>query len=412
MEQKHIRNFSIIAHIDHGKSTIADRLIEYTGTLSEREMEAQVLDSMDLERERGITIKAQTVRLDYRGEDGAMYELNLIDTPGHVDFNYEVSRSLAACEGALLVVDAAQGVEAQSVANCYTAIEQNLEVLPVLNKIDLPSAEPERVMEEIEEIIGLDTSETLKVSAKTGEGIADLLEQIIEKIPAPTGDPDAPVKALIIDSWFDSYVGVVSLVRVFDGTLKVKQKMRVMSSGDEHLITKLGIFTPKAQDRSELRAGEVGFVIVGIKDINGAPVGGELRTERCGNAASKIAAYPEVRAALLDFQRGFGGEAPLIADGRDMGTVVFPDAPLKLFLTASAEIRAERRYKQLLAQGESVNLRAIYAEIAERDARDRSRSVAPLKPASDAVVIDTGTLSIADVQQQVNAEIAARFSFS
>ena len=303
-----IRNFSIIAHIDHGKSTLSDRFIQMCGGLSEREMEAQVLDSMDLERERGITIKAQSVSLNYTSKrDGQTYQFNFIDTPGHVDFSYEVSRSLYACEGALLVVDAAQGVEAQSVANCYTAIEQNLEVLPVLNKIDLPSAEPERVMEEIEEIIGLDTAETLKVSAKTGEGIADLLEQIIEKIPAPTGDPDAPVKALIIDSWFDSYVGVVSLVRVFDGTLKVKQKMRVMSSGDEHLITKLGIFTPKAQDRSELRAGEVGFVIAGIKDINGAPVGDTL-TDAARPTAERLPGFQKVQP------RVFAGLFPVESD--------------------------------------------------------------------------------------------------
>ena len=303
-----IRNFSIIAHIDHGKSTLSDRFIQMCGGLSEREMEAQVLDSMDLERERGITIKAQSVSLNYTSKrDGQTYQFNFIDTPGHVDFSYEVSRSLYACEGALLVVDAAQGVEAQSVANCYTAIEQNLEVLPVLNKIDLPSAEPERVMEEIEEIIGLDTAETLKVSAKTGEGIEDLLEQIIEKIPAPTGDPNAPVKALIIDSWFDSYVGVVSLVRVFDGTLKVKQKMRVMSSGDEHLITKLGIFTPKAQDRSELRAGEVGFVIAGIKDINGAPVGDTL-TDAARPTAERLPGFQKVQP------RVFAGLFPVESD--------------------------------------------------------------------------------------------------
>ena len=303
-----IRNFSIIAHIDHGKSTLSDRFIQMCGGLSEREMAAQVLDSMDLERERGITIKAQSVSLNYTSKrDGQTYQFNFIDTPGHVDFSYEVSRSLYACEGALLVVDAAQGVEAQSVANCYTAIEQNLEVLPVLNKIDLPSAEPERVMEEIEEIIGLDTAETLKVSAKTGEGIEDLLEQIIEKIPAPTGDPNAPVKALIIDSWFDSYVGVVSLVRVFDGTLKVKQKMRVMSSGDEHLITKLGIFTPKAQDRSELRAGEVGFVIAGIKDINGAPVGDTL-TDAARPTAERLPGFQKVQP------RVFAGLFPVESD--------------------------------------------------------------------------------------------------
>ena len=303
-----IRNFSIIAHIDHGKSTLSDRFIQMCGGLSEREMEAQVLDSMDLERERGITIKAQSVSLNYTSKkDGQTYQFNFIDTPGHVDFSYEVSRSLYACEGALLVVDAAQGVEAQSVANCYTAIEQNLEVLPVLNKIDLPSAEPERVMEEIEEIIGLDTSETLKVSAKTGVGIEELLEQIIEKIPAPQGDPDAPVKALIIDSWFDSYVGVVSLVRVFDGTLKVRQKMRVMSSGDEHLITKLGIFTPKAQDRNELRAGEVGFVIAGIKDINGAPVGDTL-TDAARPTAERLTGFQKVQP------RVFAGLFPVESD--------------------------------------------------------------------------------------------------
>lgn len=274
--QKNIRNFSIIAHIDHGKSTLSDRFIQLCGGLSEREMSSQVLDSMDIERERGITIKAQSVSLNYQAKDGQTYQLNFIDTPGHVDFSYEVSRSLYACEGALLVVDAAQGVEAQSVANCYTAIEHDLEVLPVLNKIDLPSAEPERVKEEIEEIIGLDTSDTLNVSAKTGVGIEDLLEQIVAKVPAPTGDPNTPTKALIIDSWFDDYVGVVSLVRVFDGALKVKQKMKVMSTGEEFIITKLGIFTPKAQDKTVLNAGEVGFVIAGIKDINGAPVGDTL----------------------------------------------------------------------------------------------------------------------------------------
>lgn len=276
MEQKNIRNFSIIAHIDHGKSTLSDRFIQHCGGLSEREMEAQVLDSMDIEKERGITIKAQSVSLNYKANNGELYQLNFIDTPGHVDFSYEVSRSLYACEGALLVVDAAQGVEAQSVANCYTAIEQNLEVLPVLNKIDLPSADPIKVKNEIEEIIGLDTAETLNVSAKTGEGVAELLEQIVQKIPAPEGDINAPTKALIIDSWFDPYVGVVALVRVFDGALKVKQKMKVMSSGDEHLITKLGIFTPKPLDREYLNAGEVGFVISSIKDINGAPVGDTL----------------------------------------------------------------------------------------------------------------------------------------
>lgn len=308
MMMQQIRNFSIIAHIDHGKSTLSDRFIQVCGGLSEREMEAQVLDSMDLERERGITIKAQSVSLHYTSQkDGKTYQLNFIDTPGHVDFSYEVSRSLYACEGALLVVDAAQGVEAQSVANCYTAIEQDLEVLPVLNKIDLPAAEPERVLQEIEEIIGLDTTETLKVSAKTGVGIEELLEQIIEKIPPPQGDPDAPAKALIIDSWFDSYVGVVSLVRVFDGVLKVKQKMKVMSSADEHIITKLGIFTPKILDRRELRAGEVGFVIAGIKDINGAPVGDTL-TDASRPTAESLPGFRQVQP------RVFAGLFPVESD--------------------------------------------------------------------------------------------------
>ncbi len=273
---QNIRNFSIIAHIDHGKSTLCDRFIQLCGGLSDREMAAQVLDSMDIERERGITIKAQSVSLDYAAKDGKTYRLNFIDTPGHVDFSYEVSRSLYACEGALLVIDAAQGVEAQSVANCYTAIEENLEVLPVLNKIDLPAAEPARVKREIEEIIGLDSADTRSVSAKTGSGVPELLEQIVSRIPPPQGDPEAPAKALIIDSWFDAYVGVVSLVRMFDGKLRVKQKLQVMSSGEEYTIGKLGIFTPKPLEREVLEAGEVGFVVAGIKDINGAPVGDTL----------------------------------------------------------------------------------------------------------------------------------------
>ncbi len=272
-EQDNIRNFSIIAHIDHGKSTLADRFIQTCGGLSEREMSAQVLDSMDIERERGITIKAQSVTLSYKAKNGQTYQLNLIDTPGHVDFSYEVSRSLAACEGALLVVDAAQGVEAQSVANCYTAIEQGLEVIPVLNKIDLPSAEPERVCTEIEEIIGVPADEALKISAKTGLGVDDLLEQLVEKVPAPKGDPDAPLQALIIDSWFDNYLGVVSLVRVVSGAIHRKQKVLLMSTGKSHLVEKLGVFTPKSLNKEMLKTGEVGFVIAGIKDIFGAPVG-------------------------------------------------------------------------------------------------------------------------------------------
>jgi GTP-binding protein LepA len=275
-DRQHVRNFSIIAHIDHGKSTLADRFIQLCGGLSDREMEAQVLDSMDLERERGITIKAQSVSLQYRARNGERYELNLIDTPGHVDFSYEVSRSLAACEGALLVVDAAQGVEAQSVANCYTAIEQGLEVVPVLNKIDLPSAEPERVINEIEEIIGIEAQDAVRVSAKTGEGVVDLLEYLIVRIPPPEDNTTAPLKALIVDSWFDNYVGVISLLRIVDGKLSRRQKIRVMSTGRTFQVEKLGVFTPKPLDRDSLQAGDVGFVIAGIKDIDGAPVGDTL----------------------------------------------------------------------------------------------------------------------------------------
>lgn len=275
---KNIRNFSIIAHIDHGKSTLADRFIQICGGLSDREMMAQVLDSMDLERERGITIKAQCVSLNYKSKDGTVYLLNFIDTPGHVDFAYEVSRSLAACEGALLVVDAAQGVEAQTVANCYTAIEQGLEVIPVLNKIDLPQVEPERVIKEIEEIIGISAESSLKISAKTGLGVPDLLESLVQLIPQPTGDVNAPLQGLIIDSWFDSYLGVVSLVRIKNGVLRAKDKMLVMSTGKVHEVTEVGIFTPKRVKKDSLSAGEVGFVIAGIKEINGAPVGDTITT--------------------------------------------------------------------------------------------------------------------------------------
>jgi GTP-binding protein LepA len=269
----HIRNFSIIAHIDHGKSTLADRIIERTGGLSSREMETQVLDSMDLERERGITIKAQTAALKYTARDGREYDLNLIDTPGHVDFSYEVSRSLSACEGALLVVDASQGVEAQTVANCYTATELGVTVVPVLNKIDLPSAQPERVIQEIEDVIGIDATDAVYTSAKTGEGIDDVLEAVIRRIPPPKGDPEAPLKALIIDSWFDNYVGVVMLVRVVDGTLKPKDRIKLMASGALHLTEQVGVFTPKSVLRESLAAGGVGFVIAGIKDLKDAKVG-------------------------------------------------------------------------------------------------------------------------------------------
>ncbi len=273
---KHIRNFSIIAHIDHGKSTLADRFIQLCGGLAEREMAAQVLDTMDLERERGITIKAHSVSLPFVADDGNEYQLNFIDTPGHVDFSYEVSRSLAACEGALLVVDAAQGVEAQSVANCMTAIDQGLEVLPVLNKIDLPSAEPDKVVAEIEDIIGIGAQDALRVSAKTGAGVPELLNEIVARIPPPEGDPDGALQALIIDSWFDNYVGVVSLVRVVNGTLATGSKIKVMSTGASHLTDRVGVFTPKMLDRKELKTGEVGYVIAGIKDIYGAPVGDTL----------------------------------------------------------------------------------------------------------------------------------------
>ncbi len=272
-QMDHIRNFSIIAHIDHGKSTLADRLIERTGGLSSREMETQVLDSMDLERERGITIKAQTAALKYKARDGREYDLNLIDTPGHVDFSYEVSRSLSACEGALLVVDASQGVEAQTVANCYTATELGVTVVPVLNKIDLPSAAPERVILEIEEVIGIDATDAVYTSAKTGEGIEDVLEAVIARIPPPKGDPQAPLKALIIDSWFDNYVGVVMLVRVVDGTLKPKDRIKLMATGALHLTEQVGVFTPKSVARESLSAGGVGFIIAGIKDLKDAKVG-------------------------------------------------------------------------------------------------------------------------------------------
>lgn len=273
---QNIRNFSIIAHIDHGKSTLADRLIQLCGGLSEREMQAQVLDSMDLERERGITIKAHSVTLYYVAKNDQKYQLNFIDTPGHVDFSYEVSRSLAACEGALLVVDAGQGVEAQTVAVCYTALDQGLEVVPVINKIDLPQADPERVIQEIEDIIGLEAKDAIRISAKLGLGVPELLEQIINKIPPPKGELDAPLQALIIDSWFDAYLGVVSLVRVKNGVLKMGEKMQVMSTGKSYEVTGLGVFMPKRVAMHELTAGEVGYVIAGIKDINGAPVGDTL----------------------------------------------------------------------------------------------------------------------------------------
>ncbi len=304
---KNIRNFSIIAHIDHGKSTLSDRFIQYCGGLEQREMEAQVLDSMDLERERGITIKAQSVSLDYKARNGETYHLNFIDTPGHVDFSYEVSRSLSACDGALLVVDASQGVEAQSVANCYTAIDLNLEVVPVLNKIDLPAADPDRVCQEIEDIIGIDASDAVRVSAKSGIGIEDLLEQLVERIPPPVGDPDAPLKALIIDSWFDNYLGVVVLVRVIDGEIRKKQKIRFMSTGRDFQVERVGVYTPKTKDLDVLRAGEVGFMISGIKEIAAAKVGDTI-TDAQKPATAPLAGFKEIQP------RVFAGLFPIESD--------------------------------------------------------------------------------------------------
>jgi GTP-binding protein LepA len=296
--QNRIRNFSIIAHIDHGKSTLADRFIQSCGGLSDREMDHQVLDSMDLERERGITIKAQTAALSYRARDGQTYQLNLIDTPGHVDFSYEVSRSLAACEGALLVVDASQGVEAQTVANCYTAIEQGVEVVPVLNKIDLPSAEPDRVITEIEDIIGIPAKDALLASAKTGEGVEDILEAVISRIPAPRGNAAGPLQALIIDSWFDNYVGVVMLVRVMEGELRPKDRILLMSSKAVYLCEQVGIFTPKSQSRQVLGTGEVGFVIAGIKELKAAQVGDTI-TLADRPAASSLPGFKEIKPQVF-----------------------------------------------------------------------------------------------------------------
>jgi len=298
MAQSRIRNFSIIAHIDHGKSTLADRFIQMCGGLEEREMAEQVLDSMDLERERGITIKAQTAALEYQARDGNTYLLNLIDTPGHVDFSYEVSRSLAACEGAILVVDASQGVEAQTVANCYTATEQGVEVIPVLNKIDLPSADAEKAIQEIEDVIGINAKDAIRASAKTGEKVADILEAVIARVPAPKGDPAARLKALIIDSWFDNYVGVVMLVRVFDGTLRPKERVRLMSTGASYLCEQLGIFTPKAKGKDSLVAGEVGYVTAGIKELRAAKVGDTL-THDSKPAATALPGFKEVKPQVF-----------------------------------------------------------------------------------------------------------------
>jgi len=295
---KNIRNFSIIAHIDHGKSTLADRIIQLCGGLSDREMEAQVLDSMDLERERGITIKAQPAALQYKALDGQVYQLNLIDTPGHVDFSYEVSRSLSACEGALLVVDASQGVEAQSVANCYTALDLGVEVTSVLNKIDLPSADPDRVIQEIEDVIGVEAQNAVRCSAKTGEGVRDVLEAVVARVPPPVGDPTKPLKALIIDSWFDNYVGVVMLVRVVDGTLKPKDKIRLMATGAVHLCEEVGVFTPKSFQKASLSAGEVGFIIAGIKELTSAKVGDTV-TLADRQATEALPGFKEVKPQVF-----------------------------------------------------------------------------------------------------------------
>lgn len=318
---KNIRNFSIIAHIDHGKSTLSDRLIQFCGGLTDREMQEQVLDSMDIERERGITIKAQSVTLNYKALDGETYMLNFIDTPGHVDFTYEVSRSLAACEGALLVVDAGQGVEAQTVANCYTAIEMNLEVLPILNKIDLPQAEPERVAEEIEDIIGIDAIEAVRCSAKTGIGIQDVLEDIVKRVPSPEGEVNAPLQALIIDSWFDPYQGVVSLVRVKNGEVKVGDRILTMSNKQVHLVDKVGIFTPRQVETGVLKAGEVGYVIAGIKDIHGAPVGDTITHQRAP-ASAALPGFKKVKPQV------YAGVYPISSDDFE----AFRDALGKLSL--------------------------------------------------------------------------------
>ena len=336
---KHIRNFSIIAHIDHGKSTLADRIIHKCGGLSDREMEAQVLDSMDIERERGITIKAQTAALSYTARDGQVYNLNLIDTPGHVDFSYEVSRSLSACEGALLVVDASQGVEAQTVANCYTAIELGVEVVPVLNKIDLPQADPDNARQEIEDVIGIDATEAVLCSAKTGLGIDDVLEAVIARIPSPKGEESAPLKALIIDSWFDNYVGVVMLVRVVDGKVQPKDKLKFMSTSSTHLCEQVGVFTPKALQRTALNAGEVGFIIAGIKELHAAKVGDTI-TVADKPATEPLPGFKEIKPQV------FAGLYPIEANQYDS----LRDALEKLQLN-DASLHYEPEVSQALGFG-------------------------------------------------------------
>ena len=338
-EQKKVRNFAIIAHIDHGKSTLADRFIQICGGLTDREMSAQVLDSMDIERERGITIKAQSVNLHYTAKDGETYQLNLIDTPGHVDFTYEVSRSLSSCEGALLIVDAAQGVEAQTVANCYTAVDFGLEVVPVLNKIDLPAAEPDRVKTEIEEVVGIDCTDALLVSAKTGQGIEDVLEMLIEKIPAPSGDPEKPVKAMIMDSWFDNYLGTVVLVKMVEGQLQAKTRIKMMSNGYEFLVDEVGVFTPKKTKKQQLVAGDVGYVIAGVKDVRSARVGDTI-THAYHPTDKALPGFKEVKPPV------FAGLYPVnSADFED-----FRDALAKLSLN-DASLQYEPESSQALGFG-------------------------------------------------------------
>ena len=334
-----IRNFSIIAHIDHGKSTLADRLIQRCGGLRDREMSEQVLDSMDLERERGITIKAQTASLKYKAKDGQIYELNLIDTPGHVDFSYEVSRSLSACEGALLVVDATQGVEAQTVANCYTAIDLGVEVVPVLNKMDLASANPDAAKEEIEDVIGIDATDAVECSAKTGMGIDDILERIVRDVPPPKGDENAPLQALIIDSWFDNYVGIVTLVRVVNGVIRPKDKVMLMASGATHLVEQVGVFTPKAQVRDCLKPGEVGFVVSGIKELKEARVG-DTFTHAQNPASAPLPGFKEVKPQV------FAGLYPVESNQYD----ALREALLKLQLNDAA-LQFEPEVSQALGFG-------------------------------------------------------------
>ena len=376
---QNIRNFSIIAHIDHGKSTLADRLIQTCEGLSDREMQEQVLDSMDLERERGITIKAQSVTLNYTAQDGETYQLNFIDTPGHVDFSYEVSRSLSACEGALLVVDASQGVEAQSVANCYTAIEQGLEVIPVLNKIDLPAADPERVIHEIEDVIGLEAEHACRVSAKTGEGIDELLEQLVREVPPPGGDPDAPLQALIIDSWFDSYVGVITLVRVQQGCIRQRQKMLIMSTSRQYTVDDVGVFTPKRESRDYLSAGQVGFIIAGIKEIDSARVGDTI-TLADRPAQNPLEGFKQIQP------RVFAGMFPVDADDYDD----FRDSLEKLTLN-DASLTFEPENSTALGFGFRIGfLGMLHMEIVqERLEREYNLSLITTAPTVVYEVLDT-----------------------